>query len=378
MRIGIDARFFGTPGKGLGRYTEKLVRSLEELDTENTYEILLYGESFDDYQPSSVRFTKVKVPYRWYGFAEQFLYPFFLYKRRYDLMHFPHFNVPILYRRRFVVTIHDLILLHYPTHKASTHRSFWYTLKYFFYLQVIQSAIRRAHVVLTVSRFTRGDVVSEYPEAEKKMVVTLEGVEQACLWMSPEARQTVQEVYWQKVGKDPRVPYVLYVGNSYPHKNLTALLDLAQAEPGIDIVLVGKRDYFYERFQQEKEQAGAENIYLIGGVSDEHLAVLYQGAHAYVFPSLYEGFGLPPLEAMQYQVPVLVSNRGSLPEIVGLGALVADPEDREVFRSQYRALLYDESLRVKLQALGIQRAAQFSWREMAEATKDVYNRVIKA
>lgn len=373
MRIGIDARFFGTPGKGLGRYTEKLVAALEILDTENTYEIFLYGESFDAYQPVNPKFTKIRVPYRWYGFGEQFLYPFFLFRRHLDLVHFPHFNVPVLYRKSFVVTVHDLILLHYPTQKASTHHVFWYSFKYFFYLRVIRSAIRRARAVLTVSQFTRQDVENFYPEAEHKMQVTLEGVDQFCSWTPPEKCTDILNEYWDQVGKKKGVPYVLYVGNSYPHKNLPLLLTLAKAEPGTDIVLVGRQDYFYEQLSQRIKRERILNIYLIGSVSDAHLGVLYRYARGYVFPSLYEGFGLPPLEAMQYQVPVLVSNRGSLPEIVGEAALIADPEEQSDFISQYRILLYDEDTRALLQARGRSRAREFSWMKMAEATKDVYN-----
>jgi glycosyltransferase involved in cell wall biosynthesis len=377
MKIGIDARFFGTPGKGLGRYTEKLVTGLEELDTEHEYEIFLYGESFDEYIPSNPRFTKIQVPYRWYGFGEQLLYPFFLWRRHLDLVHFPHFNVPFLYRRPFVVTIHDLILLHYPTQKASTHHAFWYRFKYFIYLRIIRSAIRRAQSVFTVSRFTRQDVVSFYPEAEAKLHVTLEGVDQFCLWQPPEQATAVLTLYWNQVGRKGEKPYVLYVGNSYPHKNLDIFLTLAKAEPGVDIVLVGKRDYFYERLWQKIQSSGITNVYLVGGVPDEHLAVFYRSAAGYVFPSLYEGFGLPPLEAMQYGIPVLVSNRGSLPEVVGEAAVVGDPDTTEDFIAKYRALLHDEALRTRCIHTGIIRTQEFSWQKMAEATKDVYNRGIK-
>lgn len=377
MKIGIDARFFGTPGKGLGRYTEKLVTGLESLDTEHEYEIFLYGESYDEYIPNNPRFTKIKVPYRWYGFSEQFLYPFFLWRRNLDLVHFPHFNVPLFYRRPFVVTIHDLILLHYPTQKASTHHAFWYRFKYFIYLRIIRSAIRRAQSVLTVSRFTRQDVVSFYPEAEAKLCVTVEGVDQFCLWQSPQQTKDILTTYWGKTGRTAEKPYVLYVGNSYPHKNLDIFLTLAKAEPEVDIVLVGRPDYFYERLSQKIQQAKITNIYLVGGVPDAHLAVLYRNAKGYVFPSLYEGFGLPPLEAMQYGIPVLVSNRGSLPEVVGDAAVVVDPDNTEEFISQYRALLYDEVLRRRCIQKGRVRTQEFSWQKMAEATKDIYNRGIK-
>lgn len=372
MKIGIDARFFGTPGKGLGRYTEKLVRYLEELDTIHEYEIFLYGESFDSYHPANPNFTKIKVPYRWYGWSEQILYPLFLWKRKLDLVHFPHFNVPFFYRKPFVVTIHDLILLRFPTQKASTRHAFWYRFKYWVYLQVIRGAIQRARKILTVSEFTRLDVENFYPEAKTKMVVTLEGVDQFCFFADALTEKKVREQFWQVAGKNKDRSYVLYVGNSYPHKNLDVFLSLAQAEPDTDIVLVGKKDYFYERFERKIQRENTKNIYLIGSVTDAELAVLYRNAHAYVFPSLYEGFGLPPLEAMQYGLPVLVSNRGSLPEVVGEGALVSDPEERDVFIQDYKRILHDETFRRALREKGVARAATFSWQRMAEATKAIY------
>lgn len=376
MKIGIDARFFGTPGKGLGRYTEKLVKSLEVIDTENEYEIFLYGESFDHYQPADPRFTKIKVPYRWYGFGEQFLYPFFLWSRKLDLIHFPHFNVPVLFRRPYVVTIHDLILLHYPTQKASTHNSLWYNFKYFIYLFVIRSAIKRAKAIFTVSQFTHQDVEGFYKEASGKMHLTLEGVDQFCYWTEHEKGKDILLEYWKAVARESEKPYVLYVGNSYPHKNLNIFLELAKAKPDVDIVLVGKKDYFYERLEKHIRESRVENIYLIGNVPDIHLGILYQNAHAYVFPSLYEGFGLPPLEAMQYGVPILVSNRGSLPEIVGDAGLIADPENREAFIQQYQILVSDDQVRRTLQEKGYSRAKGFSWTKMAEATKDIYTKTV--
>jgi glycosyltransferase involved in cell wall biosynthesis len=115
MRIGIDARFYGSLGKGLGRYTEKLIFHLEAIDTDNEYVVFLRRENFDEYIPRSPRFRKVVAQYAWYGLSEQTLFVLLLYRFRFDLVHFPHFNVPLLYRRPFVVTIHDLILVHYPT-----------------------------------------------------------------------------------------------------------------------------------------------------------------------------------------------------------------------------------------------------------------------
>lgn len=377
MKIGIDARFFGLPGKGLGRYTEKLIRFLETLDDENSYEIFLSPEGFEQYTPTNTNFTKVCVPYPWYGWKEQIFYPFFLWRRNLDLVHFPHFNVPLLYRKKFFVTIHDLILLRYPTQKASTHQFFWYWIKYQAYLSVIRSAIKRSEVIFAVSRFTLQDVRVSYPEAKEKMRLTLEGVDQFCLWWPEEKKERFLHTLWKDVGRNSLRPFVLYVGNSYPHKNLETFLFLAEENQDVDFVLVGKKDYFYQRLETTIQNKKLTNIYLLGSLSDEELAILYRTATLYVFPSLYEGFGLPPLEAMQYGLPVLVSNRGSLPEMVGDAAFVSDPDERAVFLKDFQTLLYNQELRQTYQKKGIKRAATFSWEKMAEATKDVYTTSIK-
>jgi glycosyltransferase involved in cell wall biosynthesis len=374
MKIGIDARFFGTAGKGLGRYTEKLIRELEAQENDDTYRIFLYGEGYDAYEPKNPRFTKVRVSYKWYGFGEQLLYPFFLWRQGIDLMHFPHFNVPMLYRRPFVVTIHDLILLRYPTQKASTHSRLFYRCKYWVYQKVIASAIARARRVLVVSQFTAQDVTALYPQASNKLLVTREGVDQQCVWTPyKEVEQTLQQL-WQRAGRTQTDRYfVLYVGNAYPHKNLEAFLELAQAESRVDIVLVGRPDYFYQRLKARVEAEGITNIYFLGGVTDRELAFLYRGARLYVFPSLYEGFGLPPLEAMQYNLPVLSSDKGSLPEIIGTGGILVDIQEKEVLVAKYQAALWDEALREKLRTQGRVQAAKFSWQTMAAETKAAYN-----
>ena len=157
MPIGTGARCYGSSGKRLGRYTEKLIDALEREDEKNEYVIFLRRENFDEYQPYSKRFTKVRADYAWYGFAEQFLFPWQLWREQHDLVHFPHFNVPIFYLGRFVVTIHDLILMRYPTVRNTTRLTIWYWMKFLVYRMVIRVACFRARRVITVSRFTESE-----------------------------------------------------------------------------------------------------------------------------------------------------------------------------------------------------------------------------
>ncbi len=377
MRIGIDARFYGSVGKGLGRYTERLVSELEKIDTENTYYIFLCQENFDEYQPRNKNFHKILTRSRWYSFSEQLVFPWVLLRKKLDLVHFPHFNVPILYRRSFIMTLHDLILFHYPTEKASTKSSFFYWAKFLMYRLVLDSALRRSKQVITVSDFTEKDIIKNYPFAKDKICVTKEAAEAFCYWQNKEATDTFLAnlgLLIKQPEHDILQPYFLYVGNAYPHKNLSFLATVAKNFPQKKFLFVGKEDFFYRRFKEEVAKQAIHNVHFVGYVTDKDLGTLYRYAEAYVFPSLYEGFGLPPLEAMQYGTPVVSSNRGSLPEILGEAALYFDPESQEDLKHAIETI-EDTVTQSEFRQKGFHQAAKYSWREMAVATLAQYLRL---
>lgn len=386
MRIGIDARFYGSVGKGLGRYTEKLIEHLEAIDMENEYVVFLRRENFHEYRPKNRRFQKALAQYPWYGFSEQFFFPLLLLSFRLDLVHFPHFNVPFLYPKKFVVTIHDLILLRYPTLKNTTHTAPFYRIKFACYRFVIAQAIRRAAHIITVSRFTREDIVSRYPRARGKISVTYEAADPWCRFLAPAEKRKLflrlgllsaaeAGVSGRSV-RDILPAYLLYVGNAYPHKNLEALLRAASVFPAHQFVLVGKEDYFYARLKRTTEERGLRNVIFAGFVDDQALGTLYRYAACYIFPSLYEGFGLPPLEAMAYGLPVLSSDRGSLPEVLGAAARYFDPQAEGSLEKELQAILSSPAVRQKLAERGYQQGRRYSWDAMAAATLALYTRSI--
>jgi glycosyltransferase involved in cell wall biosynthesis len=375
MKIGIDARFYGAIGKGLGRYTEKLIEHLEASDTENEYVIFLRRENFDAYQPKYPRFSKARADYQWYSFSEQCLFPFFLRRFQLDLMHFPHFNVPLLYRRKFVVTIHDLILLRYPTLRNTTHLAFFYWLKFAAYRMVIASAIGRANHVITVSDFAKRDILDRYPSAAGKVSVTYEAADAFCrILPASETRSLLERLVLMRYDgqRDILQPYFLYVGNAYPHKNLQLLLDVAKRFPKHQFVLVGREDYFYIRLKREAKQYGIDNVIFTGFISDQELSALYRNALAYVFPSLYEGFGLPPLDAMTFGLPVASSDRASLPEILGDAAVYFNPENPGSLEQTLVEIANNPVRQEALRQRGYDRVKHFHWRSMAEATLRIY------
>jgi len=373
MRIGIDARFYGPLGKGLGRYTQKLVENLENIDQENQYIIFLRQENWNDYKPHNTNFHKVLADYRWYTLAEQINLPKKIRQSQLDLMHFPHFNVPILYTGRFVVTIHDLILTQYPTVRASTLGPLLYKIKHLGYKLVIASAVHRAKLILTVSNYTKSQIISHFKINESKIKVVYEGLDPIVKQESLLQKSILDKYQVKK-------PYFLYVGNAYPHKNLETLLNAFKKfisnNVNYYLVLVGKEDYFFERLKKQANELGIEkNVTFAGFVSDLDLPCLYQNATLYIFPSYCEGFGLPPLEAMSYGVPVAASQAASLPEVLGNAAYYFNPHKENELIESIEKLITDSQLRDNLIDKGLERVKNFNWQKLAASTLSLYKSV---
>lgn len=369
MKIGIDARFFGPIGKGLGRYTERLIENLERIDKTNQYVIFLRRENWNDYYPQNPNFKKVLADYRWYTLAEQIMFPKIIKKENVDLMHYPHFNVPIFCQKKFVVTIHDLILYHFPTQRASTLSPLFYKLKYWAYKKVIRHAIKKSAKIFAVSEFTKQDILKHFNIPAEKIEVTYgacDGVEHGQL-------KIPEKEYLKKRGVTK--PYLLYVGNAYPHKNLEKLIEVFKHikkthQLKLQLVLVGKKDYFYNRLEKTNDDP---DILFFGFALEPVLADLYRNAKLYVFPSLLEGFGLPPLEAMAYGLPAAVSNTSCLPEILGEATLYFNPKNKEEFTATIMKGLTDEKLKENLIKEGFQQIKKYSWKKTAQKTLKIYN-----
>jgi len=374
MRIGIDARFYGSLAKGLGRYTSELIAQLEKIDRRNEYVVLLRRENWDQYEPQAPNFRKELAEYQWYTWREQLLYPQLLRRLNLDLVHFPHFNVPLLYRKPFVVTVHDLILLQHPTTRASTLSPLLYKLKFLAYSWVISSALKRARAILTVSKTSREEIRKQFPFAERKQIVVTYGACASRFLGTGEATDTEPK----QPAVSPEGPYMLYVGNAYPHKNLDRLIESfrlfrKRGHQKWHLFLVGAPDYFYERLQEEaREKKLLDGVTFFGQATDDELAVMYREAQFYIFPSLCEGFGLPPLEAMCAGLPVASSNESCLPEVLGQAAHFFDPHDPKKIAEAMSRMADDQDLRAMLIAKGSAHAKRFDWKTVASKTLELY------
>lgn len=369
MRIGIDARFYGSLGKGLGRYTHKLIENLEKVDDENRYFIFLRKENFAEYNPRNANFQKVLADCCWYTFAEQLNMPRILAKYDLDLVHFPHFNVPVFYRKNFIITIHDLILLHFPTTRGTTLNSLFYWLKFLAYKFTINSAIKRSKKILAVSSFTKEDILANYGVPENKIAVTYEACDDFCSFSVQDNREILKKYGIIK-------PYVMYVGNAYPHKNLEKLVSafarIGEVRKNLCLVLVGKEDYFHQRLARLVKKKNIKNVIFAGFVPDGDLDGLYRNASLYVFPSLYEGFGLPPLEAMAKGTPVVSSDHPCMKEVLGESAYYFNAKKEEKIVKAVLLVLGDEKLREELRKKGYEQIKKYSWKKMAVETLKIY------
>ncbi len=379
-RIGIDARFLGTE-TGIGRYVEELVEHLEQIaeqrgqdtsrtNAENQFFIFLTEKNWDRYEPKSPNFHKVKANFRWYSWQEQVFFPFLIKKNKIDLMHFPHFNVPLFCPSPFVVTVHDLILLHYPSVRASTLSPVKYYFKYLFYRLILKHAIANSKAVFAPSKFTKNDILKNFSVSEDKIAVTYEA--SALDKVRPAEKFFLANL---KISK----PYFLTVGNAYPHKNLERLLRVfrvfnAKQGKKFQLVFVGPDNFFSERLKiyARRLNLSDEEMVFGGKTSDKELKRLYLNSFAYIFPSLYEGFGLPGLEAMACGSPILAADRTSLPEIYENAAFYFNPESDEDILSALERIASDAKLRRYLSEKGKEVLKKYSWENLAANSLQIY------
>ncbi len=368
MRIGFDARMLGPKQGGLGRYVEQLVLNLEKLNPDADFVIFLRRENWSDYTPKSPRFTKILADIPWYGLREQFQFRKIISQNNIDLMHFPHWNVPFFYNRPFVVTIHDLLLLHFPTRRASRLGPVLYFVKNFFFRLILRHAAKNAKHIITVSNFSKKDLSKTLRVPEEKITVTYPA---PC---PPSLAVNLSAGHNFKITR----PYALYVGVAYPHKNLDRLLTAWQIfcdKTGnqYQLVLVGKKNYFYDRLLKKFGELFAMGLVVFTDfINDETLNSLYRSASIFVFPSLYEGFGIPPLEAMAYGVPVIASSATCMPEVLEGAALYFNPLQIEEMVEALISGFDDKKLRAELSMLGKKIAAKYSWYSCAKKTSEVY------
>ncbi len=368
MRIVIDGRMYNE--SGIGRYIRNLISSLQIVDQENEYFILHLRRDYDTLVYCN-NFHKVLTEFRWYGLGEQIKLPGLLKSLKPNLVHFPHFNVPIRYGGKFVVTVHDLIHQHFSMERSTTHGPAIYKLKQLGYKKVFKSAINKSVAIIVPSHFVKRQLIKDWKVSEDKISVTYEAVEDKLFKIANKMKMEDIKLVMRKF--NIQKPYLFYVGNAHPHKNVEGLiktfLRLKKKYLQLKLVLAGNDHYFWQRIRKEFQDS---DLIYTGLVSDRELVALYKNAKCFVLPSFEEGFGIPVLEAFASSCPVISSNAGSLPEIGGNACLYFDPRNLDDMVAKISMLLTDEKLGQQLMKRGLKRCKEFNWEKLAKKTLEVY------
>lgn len=367
MRIGIDARIVHYARGGIRNYVLHLLEALTLLDANTGYYVL---HSRKDCAPPLPRPNFRAVPC-WtpsHHRLERWTLGIEVARLGLDLLHTTDFIPPALGYHRSVTTVHDLTFLHYPQFlTAESHR---------YYNRQIEWAVRRADHILADSQATQSDLISLLDVPPHKITVVHLAADPAfrpCA--EPEARRIAAQY-----GLDPG--YLLSVGTLEPRKNVPGLLQayrllLDGGATTASLVLVGGKGWLYDEIFERVEVLHLEKyVRFLHNVPDADLPGLYNAADVLATPSFYEGFGLPALEAMACGTPVVVSDRASLPEVVGDAGLLVDPDDPQDIARALGRVLTDDLLRARMRERGLAQAARFSWERAGRATLAVYQKVV--
>jgi glycosyltransferase involved in cell wall biosynthesis len=367
MRVAIDARKLHD--FGIGTYIRNLLRQLARLDHDTEY-VLLCGEADIGVAAQlGPNFRAVLEPSPNYSIREQIHVPWVLRRERPDLYHAPHYVLPAAVRCSSVVTIHDCIHLMFPQYLPNRGA-------YAYARAQMWSAAHRSDCILTVSDASKRDILHLFNIPPEKIVVVYNAIDaHFSVTPPPDAVGRVRERY------QLNHRFVLYVGNIKPHKNLVRLIEaFNELRTGdledVKLLIIGDEISKLPALRRAVHRHKLhKHVRFLGYVPDDQLAVLYRLAAVFVFPSLYEGFGLPPLEAMASGTPVVVSNVSSLPEVVGDAAVLVDPHDVDSIVDGLRLVLTDPARAEEMRRRGLERAREFSWERSVTRTLEVYKRV---
>jgi glycosyltransferase involved in cell wall biosynthesis len=370
LKIAIDARKLRD--YGIGTYVRNLLRHLSRIDHETEYVLLCCPSDYPLVEELGENFRLVAEPAPAYSLREQFRVPMDLRREGVDLFHAPHYVLPPLTPCRSVVTIHDCIHLRFPQylpHKlgyAYARGSLWF-------------ATHRSSRIMTVSEASKRDIQRYFRVPDAKIDVIHNAIDERFGRMP-----TDDEIARVRERYQLNDPFVLYAGNIKPHKNLERLIEafhmLRRGElEHVKLLIIGDEISKYATLRRAVHRYKLhKHVRFFGFVPDQTLAVLYRLAAVFVFPSLYEGFGLPPLEAMASGTPVVTSNVSSLPEVVGEAALLVDPYEPEAIAEAMRRVLTDQALRAELVCKGHARASLFSWDRSVRRVREIYAEAAEA
>jgi len=364
----IDSRLYGPKHTGIGRYTKNLLKALIKSPDFKKYKfsLIIYKELEEDIKKDlGSNFNYITTNIRHYSLKEQLFLPFIIYKLHPDLVHFTHFNKPILYFPKSVITIHDLIKHFFKGKNTTTKSQFLYKIKYLGYLILIRTIVTRNQIIVP-SNFWRDFLIKKYNLVNSQVVTTHESVDPIFLVDSKD----------ENINQNPE-NYLIYTGNLYPHKNINIILEALKKIPDIKLKIICARNFFSEKLSKQiKQMKLTKQVEMLGYLDDKQFKEVYKKALALVHPSLMEGFSLTGLEAMALNCPVISSNSSCLPEIYGNSVLYFDPQNSDDLVKKINQLKNNSVLRQKLINLGHNQLKKYSWNKTAKQTMAVYKKLL--
>ncbi|MFB3854687.1 MAG: glycosyltransferase family 4 protein [Vicinamibacterales bacterium] len=374
--IGIDATAIPPNRVGAGNYIFNLVRAISSVETGDKFIVFAKPEHIAEWAIDRPNFRFVPAGSRVRGVRmawEQSLLPLLVRRLGIDVLHSPHYTSPLLKPASSVVTFCDMIFVLFPHVHTRVKRTF--------FPRIMRHSARTADVIVTISKSTADDLTRLWPEVAGPAKVRAIPLA-AAPWLRPVADVDEIDAVCSQHGV-ARNAYILYVGVLEPRKNLVtllhayrSLLDRGAAEK---LVMAGRPGWGYGDVYAAARSLGLSDMVVFTGyVPDRSLPALYSGAAVFAYPSLYEGFGLPVLEAMSCGTPVVTSNVSSMAEIAGDAARLADPRSADSLASALQDVLSDRDLRGRLRERGLARAREFSWERTARETCEVYREAARA
>ncbi len=362
-KIGIDARLYWQTGVGV--YLRNFLFNLQKVaPREVTFYVYLLKEDSEKVTFTDKKFIKRSVNPRWHTFGEQTEFWQAINSDKLDLMHFTYFSYPVMYHRPFVATIHDLTPIFFKSGKASTRNSLFYNSKHLAFSFVIRSQIRNAHQIITPTNTVKRQISDIFGrQFTNKITPIYEGVNRELLSVKENA----------SLSKRFAKPFLLYVSNFYPHKNVENLiLAFATLNPDLQLILVGPNDFFANKTRQLIDKLGQDQkIIIFNNPKLGDFVWFYKHALALVHPSLSEGFGLPLVEAMYFDLPIVASKIDVFQEILGEQYLAFNPNDVSDIQNKL-----SEWLKYRSKFDYSQLLPRYSFTEMTKKTLGVYNKAI--